>query len=87
MNQFHSSQIQVKTTGKIDIHINEKKRRENVQIFSLGESSYLRKILCLKSGGGGQSVFGTKFNEPILQMLVKVTLFCVFKYCRVRFCC
>ena len=25
MNNFHTSQIQVKTTGKIDIHINEKK--------------------------------------------------------------
>ena len=40
-NKFHSSQIQVKTTGKIDIHINEKKkRRENVQIVSSGESSH-----------------------------------------------
>ena len=30
MNNFHSSQIQVKTTGKIDIHINEKKNREKM---------------------------------------------------------
>ena len=40
MNNFHSSQIQGKTTGKIDIHINEKKQGENVQIVSSGESSH-----------------------------------------------
>ena len=40
MNNFHSSQIQFKTTGKIDIHINERKQRENLQIVSSGESSH-----------------------------------------------
>ena len=50
MNKFHISQIQVKTTGKIDIHINEKERRENLQMVSLGKSSHSRKVLCLKSG-------------------------------------
>ena len=28
MNDLHSSQIQVETTGKIDIHINEKNREK-----------------------------------------------------------
>ena len=48
-----------------------------MQIISSGESSYLRKILCLKSGvgGGGQSVLGTNLNEPIRQMLVKLCFF------------
>ena len=58
-NKFHISQTQVKTTGKIDIHINEKERRENVQIASSVKSSHLRKVLCLKSGA--QYVLWDKF--------------------------
>ena len=30
MNNLHSSQIQVETTGKIDMHINEKKNGEKM---------------------------------------------------------
>ena len=45
MNKLHISQTQVKTTGKIDIHINEKERRENVRIVSSGKSSHLGKVL------------------------------------------
>ena len=56
-----------------------------MQIFSSGEYSHLRKVLCLKAGA--HSVLGTNLNEPIRQMLVKITLFCVFNHSKVWFCC
>ena len=44
-----------------------------MQIVSSGESSYLRKVLCLKQEA--QYIFGLHLNEHIRQMLVKIMLF------------
>ena len=50
MNKFHISQIQVKTTGKIDIHNNEKREKKRADSF-LSRIARLLKRIMSKIGG------------------------------------
>ena len=72
-NNSHSTQIQVKRTGKTEFYINEKEQRENVQMMSSAELPDLWEVLCLKLEA--QYVFRENFERACPSDIGKIQAF------------